>query len=82
MGYGYGLDDRPIKCFNGPKTHQLKWFVDYHADLDADTTGFKYAGNLYGFIDEDNIVAKTDTMIVKLDGTTNPQNIDFTDFFT
>ena len=81
MGYGYGLDDRPIKCFNGPKTHQLKWFESFHADLDLNT-GFKYTGNLYGFIDEDNIAPNdTQKMIVKLDGTTNTQSNDFTDFY-
>ena len=85
MGYGYGQDDRPVKCFNGPKTHQLKWFEKFHKDLDADITGFKYAGNLYGFIDEDSLDATgiTQKMIVKLDGTnpTNTQNTDFTDFY-
>lgn len=76
MGVSYKNFDGPKMCFNGPKTWQLGWYSEHHLTIDTSDTSngsVLYHGNLYGFVDHDN-VSNDDVMIIRL-------NTHFDDFY-
>jgi hypothetical protein len=81
MGYGYNIDDGPVMCFNGPKTHELGWFTNYHVDLTF-SDDYTYSGNLYGFADVTKLDDGTNNkMIVKLIGNTGQYTQSYVDYY-
>ena len=52
-------------CFNGVKTYQLGWYLDYHLDLPNDNNNFNWNGDLVGFAERDE-AGSDNMMIIKI----------------
>lgn len=64
MGYSYGVDDGPVKCFNAAKSWQSQWYSSKSRIVDP-SAGNCFDGKVYGIADYTN--AASSVVLVKID---------------